>query len=95
MTIEPAAMASAAPPATVRAGSWTRRGLEALGSLRDATVDLEHQAVAGPQELRQIAEGGVLPAPLVAEEHQHARGGAVLQRALCDQLLGQGIIEVG
>ena len=56
---------------------------------------VEHQAVAGPQELRQIAEGGVLPAPLVAEEHQHARGGAVLQRALCDQLLGQGIIEVG
>src|SRR6266850_810341 len=56
---------------------------------------VQHQAVARPQKLRQVAEHAILPAPFVAMEHQHARSRAVLKRRLRDQLRRKFIIEVG
>ena len=56
---------------------------------------VEHQAIAGPQELRKVAERPVLPTALFAVDHQHARGGAVGEGFLRDQFLGQVVIEFG
>ena len=41
---------------------------------------VEHQAIAGPQERREVAETAILPAAFLAIDHQHARRGAVGQR---------------
>ena len=54
---------------------------------------VEHQAIAGPEEAWEVAEDAVLPSPLAAVDDEHTRGGAVLERLLCDAILGQVIIE--
>jgi hypothetical protein len=55
---------------------------------------VQHQAIAGTQELRQLAERAVFPTLAVAVQHQHARSRAIFERVLCDGLFRQAIIEV-
>ena len=56
---------------------------------------IQHQAVARPQELRQVAEHTILPALFFAMQHEHARSRAVLEWRLRDQLRRKFVIEVG
>ena len=56
---------------------------------------VEHQAIAGMEEGREVAEGVVLPGARLAVDHQHARGGAVRERFLCDQFFGEMVVEIG
>ena len=60
----------------------------------DARV-VKHQAIAGVKELRKVAKGAVFPAALRAMDHQHPRGGAIGERLLGNQLVGQVEIEFG
>ncbi len=56
---------------------------------------VQHQAIARAQVAGQVPEHPVFPPPLPPVEHQHPRGGAILERLLGDAVLGQVIIEVG
>lgn len=60
--------------------------------MQDARV-VEHQQVAGAQQVGQIGEAPVLPA--VAVHDQQPAGGALGQRELGDQLRRQVVIEIG
>ena len=54
---------------------------------------VQYKAIAGAEELRQVAKGAVLPAPRRAVHHEHARRRTVRQRLLRDQLLGKLVVE--
>ena len=56
---------------------------------------VQHQAVARAQKRGQVAKLAVFPGPAAAIDHQHAGSGAVGERRLRDQLLGQRVIELG
>ena len=56
---------------------------------------VEHEAITGLHELRQLAETAVLPRAELAIDHKHARPGAVCKWRLGDQLLKQVIMEIG
>ena len=56
---------------------------------------VEHEAIAGREELRQIAECAVFPPPLAPVDHEHARRRAVGERLLRDQVFGEVVVEVG
>ncbi|MCC6538682.1 MAG: tRNA (adenosine(37)-N6)-threonylcarbamoyltransferase complex transferase subunit TsaD [Bryobacterales bacterium] len=56
---------------------------------------VQHQAIARRQIRGQIAEHPILPYPARTVHHQHARGRAIVERSLRDQVFGQREIEVG
>ena len=56
---------------------------------------IEHQTVAGMEVGRKVTEGVILPGARLAVDHQHARGGAVGERLLCDQFFGEMVVEIG
>ena len=45
------------------------------------------------EELGEVAEGAVFEGAGAAIDHQHARTGAVFQRLLGDEFLGEVVIE--
>ncbi len=55
---------------------------------------VEHKVVAGLHILEDIAEMAVLDKPGIAVHHKHAARGAVGQRAVGYQFLGQGVIKI-
>src|SRR5581483_1058100 len=55
---------------------------------------VQDQAVARPDELREIAKQAIFPISLVAIHDEHPRAGTIGQRLLRDALFRQVIIEV-
>ena len=68
--------------------------LAAVQPRRQHARVVEHQQVAGIEQLQQVAEAPVLEAA-VGPQHQQAAGGAILQRLLRDQFRRQLEVEVG
>ena len=56
---------------------------------------VQHQAIAGMEERRELAESSILPGSRFAIHHQHARRGAIRERLLRDQLFGKVVVEIG
>lgn len=56
---------------------------------------VQYQTVAGLEKLRQVAKQPVFPALRGAVKHEHARGGAIRQWLLCDQILRKIVGEIG
>ncbi len=56
---------------------------------------VQHQPVAGLQELRKIAEVAIFPSPFATMNHQHPGSGPVRQRCLRNQLFRERVIEWG
>ena len=52
------------------------------------------QRIGGAQKTRQFAKMAIVPTLALPVNHQHARGGAILQRFLGDQFGGKLVVKL-
>lgn len=72
----------------------TRR-FATVNASRDDTCLIKDQEVRRPQVLAEIAEDPVLDLPIASAQYEQARRITRFSRFLRDQVLRQGIVEVG